>query len=106
VALQENQHIEFKSTFSDEVVETLVAFANSKGGKVLIGVNNKGEPINDFSIGSESIQNWINQIKTKTQPSVIPDVETVEINGVERIALTIRGIQSNQFHSGADTLNA
>ena len=33
---KENQHIEFKSGFNDEVIETLSAFANTKGGRVLV----------------------------------------------------------------------
>jgi ATP-dependent DNA helicase RecG len=41
----ETQQIEFKSGFNDDVIETLVAFANTKGGKVLVGVNNNGIPI-------------------------------------------------------------
>ena len=36
----ENQHTEFKSSFSEEVIITLVAFANSSGGTLLIGVDN------------------------------------------------------------------
>ena len=39
----ESRHIEFKPNFNEDVIETLVAFANSKGGKVLIGVDNKGK---------------------------------------------------------------
>ncbi|MFO8022330.1 MAG: ATP-binding protein [Perlabentimonas sp.] len=35
----ENESIEFKTSFNNEVIETLVAFANTKGGNVLIGVN-------------------------------------------------------------------
>jgi len=38
----ENLHVEFKSSFNKEVIETLVAFSNAKGGKVFIGVNDKG----------------------------------------------------------------
>ena len=33
--MNESQYIENKSNFNDSVIETLVAFANSKGGKVL-----------------------------------------------------------------------
>jgi len=32
--MRETQHIEFKSSFDDKVIETLSAFANTKGGKV------------------------------------------------------------------------
>jgi ATP-dependent DNA helicase RecG len=77
---KETQHIEFKPNFNEDVIETLVAFANAKGGKVLVGVDNKGKPIQNFTIGTESLQNWINEIKNKTQPQVVPDayIETVD----------------------------
>jgi predicted HTH transcriptional regulator len=43
--LKESQHIEFKPNFNEGVIETLVAFANTKGEKVLVGVDDKGKPI-------------------------------------------------------------
>jgi ATP-dependent DNA helicase RecG len=43
---KETQHIEFKPNFNEDVIETLVAFANAKGGKVLVGVNDKGSAQN------------------------------------------------------------
>ena len=41
----ENQITEFKTTFQKEVIESVVAFANAKGGKVFIGVSDNGEII-------------------------------------------------------------
>jgi ATP-dependent DNA helicase RecG len=43
--MTENKFIEFKSGFNEEAMEALSAFANSKGGKVVVGVNDKGIPI-------------------------------------------------------------
>ncbi len=68
--MKENQHIEYKSSFNDSVIETLVAFANSKGGKVLVGVNDDGRPNTNFKYGKETFQKWINEIKVKTQPAI------------------------------------
>jgi len=51
--MNESQHIEFKASFNDEVIETLVAFANTNGGKVLVGVRNNGLPLSSFTIGEE-----------------------------------------------------
>ena len=87
---KENLHTEFKSSFTDEVIETLVAFANTKGGKVFIGVDDHGNPVKNFSIGVETIQIWLNAIKTKTQPSIIPDAEPVSIKGKKVIQLVIQ----------------
>jgi ATP-dependent DNA helicase RecG len=86
----ETQNIEFKSGFNDDVIETLVAFANTKGGKVLVGVNNKGIQIKSFTVGQESLQEWINEIKTKTLPSIIPNAEVIEYKGVEVVEFSVQ----------------
>lgn len=69
----ESETVEFKSSFNNELIETLVAFANTKGGKVLVGINDKNK-IAGVVINTESVQNWINEIKQKTSPVLIPDV--------------------------------
>ena len=68
----------------------MVAFANTKGGMVLVGVDDGGSPIKNFIIGRESIQKWVNEIKTKTQPSIIPDVEVVEYKGSEIVEFFVQ----------------
>jgi ATP-dependent DNA helicase RecG len=85
----ENQHIEFKSSFNDAVIETLCAFVNAKGGKVYVGLDDKGNPVSNFFIGKETIANWINEIKNKTQPSIIADIESVIIQGKEVICIGV-----------------
>ena len=87
---RETQHIEFKPNFNEDVIETLVAFANTKGGKILVGVDDAGKPIKNFIIGRESIQNWINEIKTKTQPAIIPNAEVVEYQGIEIVEFSVQ----------------
>jgi ATP-dependent DNA helicase RecG len=72
----EGEKLEFKSNFNNELIETLVAFANKHGGKIIVGINQKVE-ISGVIIKKETIQNWINEIKNKTAPSLIPDVEIV-----------------------------
>jgi ATP-dependent DNA helicase RecG len=74
----ESLHIEFKTTFSDEVIITLVAFSNAKGGSVYIGVTDKAE-VKGVDIGKETIQNWVNEVKNKTSPQIIPDAEVIDM---------------------------
>ena len=74
-----NESIEFKTSFGKEVIESIVAFSNAKGGKVIIGVNDN-KNIVGITVSDESIQNWINQIKQNTEPQVIPDVQTFKLN--------------------------
>lgn len=66
----ENEKAEFKTTFKSDAIESIVAFANSKGGVLLIGVSDNGTVV-DVDIGKKSVQNSI--------PSVIPDVEQDKI---------------------------
>ena len=75
----ESDTIEFKSSFSVAVIETLVAFANTKGGSVYIGINDKGQ-VKGVDIAPESIPQWINEIKSKTEPSIIPYVDQIKSN--------------------------
>ncbi|MCK5852857.1 putative DNA binding domain-containing protein [bacterium] len=84
----EGENLEFKTSFNTEVIETLVAFANASGGNILIGINKKHE-LSGVSINSESVQNWINEIKTKTSPALIPDATVVEINDKKVVVFSI-----------------
>ena len=45
IAKGEGIQLEFKQTFNMETIETLVAFANTDGGKVLVGVSDTGSMI-------------------------------------------------------------
>lgn len=83
--------MEFKTSFSDEVIVSLVALANTKGGAVCIGVSDKGE-IKGINLGKETVQNWINEIKGKTEPSIIPSVDVFEENDKQVVY-----IQVNEF---------
>jgi len=69
----ESERIEFKQSFNKEVIETVVAFANAKGGKVFIGIDDSAKIIGS-TVGVESIQNHINTIKQNTQPNIIVDI--------------------------------
>lgn len=77
---KESQTVEFKSSFNMETIETLVAFANSKGGTVYVGVSDSGK-ILGITLATESLQHWVNEIKGKTEPSLVPEVEVVEMEG-------------------------
>ena len=70
----ENQLVEFKSSFGKEVIESVVAFANSKGGKIFIGVNDSKKIVGILD-NPEVIPNYINTIKKNTQPSLVVDID-------------------------------
>jgi len=87
--MKETQYIELKSNFNDETIETIAAFANTKGSKILVGVQNNGVPVSGFEIGKETIQKHLNEIKNKTQPSIIPNAEIVNYQGSSILEFTI-----------------
>ena len=84
----ECETVEFKNSFNTQAIETLVAFANFKGGAVYIGVSDIGK-ITGVSVNSETIQLWINEIKTKTEPSIISDTEIIKIKDKVVVKISI-----------------
>lgn len=71
------------------MIETLCAFVNANGGKVYVGLDDNGNPVPNFSVGKETIANWINEIKNKTQPSIIADIEPIFIHGTEVVCISV-----------------
>jgi len=84
----EGETVEFKSTFNGTVIETLVAFANTKGGTVYVGVNESGKVVG-ASLSKESLQQWVNEIKSKTEPSLMPNVDILELEEKQVVAIHI-----------------
>ena len=84
----ESEKQEFKTSFSKAVIETIVAFSNTRGGKVILGVNDKKEIVG-VSVTEETIQKWINEIKQNTNPQVIPNVELINTNGKNLVVFRV-----------------
>lgn len=84
----ESEQLEFKTSFGKEAIETLSAFANTKGGAVFIGVGDEGK-ISGVQAGHESVQQWVNQIKNSTSPAIIPDVEIISHQGKTVVILSV-----------------
>jgi len=74
----ESETVEYKLGFNKEVIETVVAFSNTRGGVIIIGVNNDGE-VKGVKIGTETLKDWGNQISQNTEPKVIPDIRMIEV---------------------------
>lgn len=85
---KEGIRTEFKQSFTDDVIVSLVAFVNAKGGDVYVGMCDDGT-VCGVTLGKETIQKWINDIKQKTEPSIIPDVEIEEEDGKQVVVLSV-----------------
>jgi len=85
----ENQTVEFKTSFQKEVIETVASFANSDGGKIFIGIDDNGNMLG-VDISEETIQNYINTIKQNTIPSVIPDIQEIQIQNKTILIIDVK----------------
>ena len=85
---KEDTQNEFKTSFNDEAIETLVAFTNTKGGSVYIGVTNSKHIIG-VDLGNETIAEWINEIKNKTTPAIIPNVDVIDIDNKNVVIFSV-----------------
>jgi ATP-dependent DNA helicase RecG len=86
MTLQESQTIEFKESWRDESLKTVCAFANTDGGTLYIGVNDKGEVI-----GVENIKKLMEDLPNKVMNTfvIVIDIEAVEENGKQFVKMSI-----------------
>lgn len=70
--------VEFKSAFNQDVIVSLVAFANAEGGDVYVGVRGDGKVVG-VQLAAESEPTWINEIKSKTVPAIVPEADRIVI---------------------------
>ena len=85
----ESDTLEFKEKFDERTIESAVAFANTKGGIIFIGVSDKNS-INGIKIGKETLNKWTNQISQSTDPRIIPELEEIKVDGKTVIAVKIK----------------
>lgn len=79
MVLREDNHREFKREYVSDVRKEVVAFANTDGGTVLIGVEDDGTPC-----GVSDIDGVMLQVSSSLKDSIVPDVMPfVEINPIE-----------------------
>lgn len=70
----ESKTVEFKMAFNQDAIVALVAFANAEGGDVFIGVRDDGKVVG-VQLASESETAWVNEVKSKTAPAIVPEAE-------------------------------
>ena len=77
----ESETVEFKSSLSQmgEIIKSISAFSNTKGGRILIGVSDKGKVLG-VDVGKRTIESLANMIKQNTDPIVYPSIYVEKIN--------------------------
>jgi len=76
----ESDIVEFKENFNKETIESIGAFANTKGGIIIIGVSDEGKIIG-IQFAKETLKTWVNQVSQSTDPRIIPEIEQKKVDG-------------------------
>jgi ATP-dependent DNA helicase RecG len=94
---KENQNVELKSRWSDENLKTVCAFANSSGGKLYIGIDDKGKivGVNDAKKLLEDIPN-----KIKSKLFITPFVSIENKEGKDVIVIEVLPSTFPVFYEG------
>ncbi len=94
----ESENVEFKTSLSDwkRIVETISAFANTNGGHLIVGVENRGR-IRGVKIGKDSIENLTNRIIQNTDPKVYPAIKIVKVAGKNIIVISVKDVQNKPY---------
>lgn len=84
----ETENIEFKSKFTEDLYKEVIAFANTSGGVVYIGIDNEGN-----AVGIENVDENYTRITNGIRDAIMPDVTmfvkyTIQENRVVRITVS------------------
>ncbi|MDP2363011.1 MAG: putative DNA binding domain-containing protein, partial [Ignavibacteria bacterium] len=86
----ESETLELKTSLSEkeEILETISALSNKKGGKILVGIDPSGKVIG-VTIGKNTIENLAGDIKQHTDPKVFPNITIQRIDAKDVIEISI-----------------
>lgn len=84
----ETENIEFKSQFTEDIYKEVIAFANTDGGIVYVGIDNNGNAVGLTDVDQEYIR-----ITNGIRDAIMPDVTmfvrfTIQENKVVRITVS------------------
>ena len=92
----ESKTLELKETLpkNDAIAKTVIAFSNTSGGKLIIGVNDNREVIGINDIELFDLQDKIASIITDNcSPGIMPEIYSVNIEG--KVVLVIEVVRGN-----------
>ena len=100
IAQGENRGIEFKQVEvrPESLAKELVAFSNTSGGVVLIGVDDNGEILGTKT--RENLEEWVANIaRNNIIPAISPIISSVEINQQNIIIIEVHKGQDKPYQS-------
>ncbi len=87
----ESLNIEWKPSLSqiNETIETISAFSNTEGGKIIIGVSKSGKVLG-LDVGKDTVERLTNQISQNTDPKIHPRITIEKIKGKSIIIIEVK----------------
>ena len=99
----ESKNIEYKITLpdkSEKYMKTIVAFANTQGGKLIAGVDDKTHEIVgvETEILFQLMDGIANAISDSCMPQIIPDIEPQTIDGKTVIIVSVEAGKNRPYY--------
>ncbi|MFZ2455383.1 MAG: RNA-binding domain-containing protein [Candidatus Altiarchaeia archaeon] len=96
----ESQEVEFKESFhsGQEYSKLMCGFANTFGGVILVGINNKKDIIG-VKENTDVLQQKISNSAQAISPPVLPSVEVHEIDDKKIVAIVIQKAVDGSFYT-------
>ena len=84
----ESEKIEFKKEFTEEIYKEVIAFANTEGGTIYIGIDNEGN-----AVGLSNVDKEYTRITNGIRDAIMPDVTmcikyTIQDNKVVKVSIS------------------
>ena len=83
----ESLTFEYKEELNEGVFKTISAFSNTKGGKIIIGVTNKGN-VKGINISNKEFENFVNRVVNLS--GIHPGMEMVELENKNILKISVR----------------
>lgn len=86
---EESQNLEYKTSLDYKAIaKAVVAFANSQGGRIKVGVNDNDKVVG-IDIGKTTLERVANEIARKTDPSIYPIILEKQKNSKTYIEIIV-----------------
>ena len=87
---KESEKLELKASFGEwkEIIKTLAGFANAKGGTVIVGLDDVGQPLG-VEVGKGTIEDFANKVKANTDPVLYPSINVQTFGLGEIVEITV-----------------
>ena len=99
----ESKNIEYKITLpekSEKYMKTIVAFANTQGGKLIVGIDDKTHQV----VGVENeilfqlMDGIANAVSDSCMPQIIPDIEPQTVDGKTIIVVSVEAGKNRPYY--------